>query len=118
MSEHEHGYVIIARMNLDTGVRYVDSMLDVSEYMGFDLEAWATKERVKAKMLGNKPVALDDVSNKLRAIPMMELRARFNMADGPLLIKACTPLGWDELDAYVANLSNEAYAKFVKEAKI
>jgi hypothetical protein len=48
----------------------------------------------------------------------MALRARYNMADGPLLIKTEEPMVWDDMDIYIGNLTNEDYAKLVRSARI
>jgi hypothetical protein len=119
MSEYKYGYVIIARMDLATGKRYTDSLIDVSEFMGYDLQEWVAKHRVTARLLGAESTpALTEAEYKLRCIPQLALRARYNMADGPLLIKTEEPMVWNDMDTYIGSLTNEDYAELVRSARI
>lgn len=113
MTDTTYAYVILVRVDSDTLTRYVDSMIDMTEFMGYTHKSWQATQRAKLRLLGTEPR-----NDKLAAIRPLKLRARSNMADGPLLVKSEVPMTWDDLDTYVAQLDRKDYAAFLKRFRM
>ena len=112
----DYGYVFLVRMGQD-GVRYIDSWMDVSRYIGRSFQEFVAAERVKAKLLRQAEPDMNDIVREVSGLSTMKLRARFNMMDGPLYVRTEEPMTYDELNMFVANKDNDEYQKFVKKYK-
>jgi hypothetical protein len=112
-----YAYILIIRMNLDTGKKYIDSFMDVSRFLTENYRNLVTKERTKAR-LKNIPFDDKNLLGDLSNVGYMQLRARANMADGPVVYRSDTPLSAEEIEKRVRKMNRNTYQRFLKENRI
>lgn len=112
----EYGYIFLVRMGQD-GVRFIDSWLDVSRFIGPTFQEFVAAQQVKARLQGQKIPDVKDFARELTQLSTMRLRGRYNMMDGPLYVRTEDPMTYDEMNTLVASKNNKEYQDFIKRFK-
>lgn len=109
----EYAYVILVRPDMEGAYAEV---MDVSYMVGVDLPSLHAANTVAERMGETPPYDIRDMESLAQYIGLLSMRARFNNAEGPFLVKTESPITDEQWDALVRN---EAFMnRLRKEGKL
>jgi hypothetical protein len=95
-----NAYVVLVRPSMEGAVAEV---LDVSLLIGMDLKGMAAANKMMVRMGEAAVYDIKKEEQLANFVSVLHLRARFNNAEGPFLVKTEEPIEGDDWDQLVRN---------------
>jgi len=111
-----HSYLFLVVVSPSTRqADHIDWFVDLSDKLIGDK---VLPKIAKAKLLGEDVASVPEIEEVGQVYQAMTLRARFAMAEGPLLVKSKEPMTLEQVETYVRSLAPDELTRFIKRTRV